>query len=151
MSRRNSRAVHLRWLPFFWTKAAKDRNLFITNKLNRFSGFYVQSFDFLDESRESANFIYLFFIQSVAMVLGLGTRLALFTGMETGVDFTLRPIIAKARREANLPPAALPTLGAMINAYVDHVLDATSHNIARAARILDISRSTLYHYLRHHS
>ena len=85
------------------------------------------------------------------MVLGLGTRLALFTGMETGVDFTLRPIIAKARREANLPPAALPTLGAMINAYVDHVLDATSHNIARAARILDISRSTLYHYLRHHS
>jgi transcriptional regulator of acetoin/glycerol metabolism len=68
--------------------------------------------------------------------------------METGIDFPLRPIIAKARREGGLPPAALPTLGAMINAYVGHVLDATSHNISRTARILDISRSTLYNRLR---
>ena len=60
----------------------------------------------------------------------------------------LRPIMAKARWEEGLPPATLPTLGAMINAYVDHVLDATSHNIARTARILDISRSTLYNHLR---
>lgn len=68
--------------------------------------------------------------------------------MEPGIDSMLRPIMAKARREGGLPQAALPTLGAMINAYVDHVLDATSHNIARSARILDISRSTLYHNLR---
>ena len=39
----------------------------------------------------------------------------------------------------------------MIDAYVGHVLNATSHNIARSARILDIARSTLYHQLRHDS
>jgi len=67
--------------------------------------------------------------------------------METSIDFALGLIIEKARKGENLPESGLPTLGAMIDAYVGLVLDATSHNVARSARILDISRSTLYHHL----
>ena len=53
--------------------------------------------------------------------------------MEPGIDSALRPVLAKARLEEGLPPAALPTLGAMIDAYIGYVLEATSHNVARAA------------------
>jgi len=67
--------------------------------------------------------------------------------MEMSIGSALGEIIEKARQEENLPGTGLPTLGAMVDAYVDYVLNATSHNIARSARILDISRSTLYHYL----
>jgi transcriptional regulator of acetoin/glycerol metabolism len=67
--------------------------------------------------------------------------------METGMGITLGVIIDKARRDENLPGTGLPTLGAMVDAYVGHILDATSHNVARSARILAIARSTLYHHL----
>ena len=77
-----------------------------------------------------------------------GIRIALLICMETGSNSMLRPIVARARREGGLPEATLPTLGAVIDAYVGHVLDATAHNVARTARILDISRSTLYLRLR---
>lgn len=77
----------------------------------------------------------------------VGTPLALFSGMETSIDAALDLIIEKARKDENLPESGLPTLGALIDAYVSLVLDATSHNVARSARILDISRSTLYHHL----
>ena len=78
----------------------------------------------------------------------IGTPLALIIGMESGVDSVLGPIIEKARKDERLPESGLPTLGAMIEAYVGHVLTVTAHNIAQSARILGIARSTLYHRMR---
>ncbi len=42
-------------------------------------------------------------------------------------------------------PAGFPTLEALERDYIGFLLDITDQNRAEAARILDISRSTLYH------
>ncbi len=68
--------------------------------------------------------------------------------MANGLDSEIESILEEARRGENLPRRGLPTLEAMIAAYVARVLSATGHNIARSARILGISRSTLYHYMK---
>jgi transcriptional regulator of acetoin/glycerol metabolism len=70
--------------------------------------------------------------------------------MENATSSDLYPVMEKARRNVGIPPADLPTLGAMIDAYIDLVLDLTSRNVNRTACILDVSRSTLYRYLRKH-
>jgi DNA-binding NtrC family response regulator len=51
------------------------------------------------------------------------------------------------RREYN-KPAGLPTLRALEKDYILFLLDVTARNRAEVSRILDISRSTLYHKLR---
>ena len=42
-------------------------------------------------------------------------------------------------------PAGFPTLETLEKDYIGFLLDITDQNRAEAARILDISRSTLYH------
>lgn len=42
-------------------------------------------------------------------------------------------------------PAGFPTLETLERDYIGFLLDVTNQNRAEAARILDISRSTLYH------
>ncbi len=42
-------------------------------------------------------------------------------------------------------PAGLPTLRTLEKDYILFVLDVTARNRAEVSRILDISRSTLYH------
>jgi transcriptional regulator of acetoin/glycerol metabolism len=68
--------------------------------------------------------------------------------MENGIGSALYPVLEQARRNERIPASGLPTLGAMIDAYVGLVLDATSYNIGRSAGILEISRSTLYRRMR---
>jgi transcriptional regulator of acetoin/glycerol metabolism len=51
------------------------------------------------------------------------------------------------RREYN-KPAGLPTLRALEKDYILFLLDVTARNRAEVSRILDISRSTLYHKIR---
>ena len=51
------------------------------------------------------------------------------------------------RREYHTP-AGLPTLQALEKDYIRFLLDVTSRNRTEVSRILDISRSTLYHKLR---
>jgi DNA-binding NtrC family response regulator len=48
------------------------------------------------------------------------------------------------RREYEAP-AGLPTLRALERDYILFLLDVTARNRAEVSRILDISRSTLYH------
>jgi transcriptional regulator of acetoin/glycerol metabolism len=45
-------------------------------------------------------------------------------------------------------PAGLPSLRTLEKDYILFLLEVTAHNRAEVARILDISRSTLYHKLR---
>jgi len=51
------------------------------------------------------------------------------------------------RREYEAP-AGLPTLRVLERDYILFLLDVTARNRAEVSRILDISRSTLYHKLR---
>ena len=51
------------------------------------------------------------------------------------------------RREYQVP-VGLPTLRTLERDYILFLLDITARNRAEVARILDISRSTLYHKLR---
>ena len=51
------------------------------------------------------------------------------------------------RREYQLP-AGLPSLRTLEKDYILFLLDVTARNRAEVARILAISRSTLYHKLR---
>lgn len=44
-------------------------------------------------------------------------------------------------------PAGLPTLRTLEKDYICFLLDVTARNRAEVSRILDISRSTLYHKL----
>jgi len=44
-------------------------------------------------------------------------------------------------------PAGFPTLRALEKDYIGFLLDITDQNRAEVSRILDISRSTLYHKL----
>jgi transcriptional regulator of acetoin/glycerol metabolism len=74
----------------------------------------------------------------------IGTPLAYFIGMENAKDSEVKPFIETMRRTGDLGGGELPTLDEMMEAYVGHVLGVTSYNVARTARILDISRSTLY-------
>jgi transcriptional regulator of acetoin/glycerol metabolism len=64
--------------------------------------------------------------------------------MENAVDLGVRPFLDTMRRTGDLTEGELPTLDEMMEAYVVHVLGVTAYNVARTARILDISRSTLY-------
>jgi DNA-binding NtrC family response regulator len=48
------------------------------------------------------------------------------------------------RREYKAP-AGLPTLRALERDYIRFLLEVTARNRAEVSRILDISRSTLYH------
>jgi DNA-binding NtrC family response regulator len=46
-----------------------------------------------------------------------------------------------------LPPPGegdLPTLDDLVTGYIRYVLALTHHNVARSARILSVSRTTLY-------
>jgi DNA-binding NtrC family response regulator len=43
---------------------------------------------------------------------------------------------------------ALPTLDDLVREYIEYVLVQTHHNIARSARILRVSRTTLYNRMR---
>jgi DNA-binding NtrC family response regulator len=45
-------------------------------------------------------------------------------------------------------PAGLPSLRTLEKDYIQFLLEVTAHNRAEVSRILDISRSTLYHKLR---
>jgi len=45
-------------------------------------------------------------------------------------------------------PAGLPTLRVLEKDYILFLLDVTARNRAEVSRILDISRSTLYHKIR---
>jgi DNA-binding NtrC family response regulator len=45
-------------------------------------------------------------------------------------------------------PAGFPTLRDLEKDYIGFLLEITDHNRAEVSRILDISRSTLYHKLR---
>jgi transcriptional regulator of acetoin/glycerol metabolism len=45
-------------------------------------------------------------------------------------------------------PAGLPSLRTLEKDYILFLLEVTAHNRAEVSRILDISRSTLYHKLR---
>jgi len=45
-------------------------------------------------------------------------------------------------------PAGLPTLRTLEKDYILFLLDVTARNRAEVSRILDISRSTLYHKIR---
>jgi DNA-binding NtrC family response regulator len=51
------------------------------------------------------------------------------------------------RREYEAP-AGLPTLRALERDYILFLLEVTARNRAEVSRILDISRSTLYHKIR---
>jgi DNA-binding NtrC family response regulator len=51
------------------------------------------------------------------------------------------------RREYH-EPAGLPTLRALEKDYIVFLLEVTARNRAEVSRILDISRSTLYHKIR---
>lgn len=51
------------------------------------------------------------------------------------------------RREYRIP-AGLPTLQALEKDYIRFLLEVTARNRTEVSRILDISRSTLYHKLR---
>ncbi len=48
-------------------------------------------------------------------------------------------------------PAGLPTLKTLEKDYIGYLLDLTDNNRAEVSRILEISRSTLYHKLRRSS
>ena len=48
-------------------------------------------------------------------------------------------------------PAGLPSLRTLERDYIRFLLDATSRNMTEVARILSISRSSLYHKLRKYS
>lgn len=41
----------------------------------------------------------------------------------------------------------LPTLDDLRRAYISYLLDLTFHNVSQVARILDVSRTTLYNVL----
>lgn len=45
-------------------------------------------------------------------------------------------------------PAGFPTLKALEKDYISFLLEVTDQNRAEVSRILDISRSTLYHKIR---
>jgi transcriptional regulator of acetoin/glycerol metabolism len=51
------------------------------------------------------------------------------------------------RREYH-EPAGLPTLRVLEKDYIVFLLEVTARNRAEVSRILDISRSTLYHKIR---
>jgi len=53
------------------------------------------------------------------------------------------------RREYH-EPAGLPTLRALERDYILFLLDVTARNRAEVSRILEISRSTLYHKIRNY-
>jgi DNA-binding NtrC family response regulator len=48
-------------------------------------------------------------------------------------------------------PAGLPTLRTLEKDYIRFLLDVTARNRAEVSRILDISRSTLYHKIRNYN
>ena len=47
-------------------------------------------------------------------------------------------------------PAGLPTLKTLERDYIRYLLDVTDNNRAEVSRILDVSRSTLYHKIQRH-
>jgi DNA-binding NtrC family response regulator len=54
----------------------------------------------------------------------------------------------KSRRLESRPGTLpLPTLNDLIHEYIHYVLALTHHNIAQSARILRVSRTTLYNRL----
>ena len=48
----------------------------------------------------------------------------------------------------NIPVSSLPTLDDLISEYILTLLALTHHNISLTARILNISRTTLYNRIR---
>ncbi|HNQ80098.1 MAG TPA: helix-turn-helix domain-containing protein, partial [Candidatus Aminicenantes bacterium] len=51
----------------------------------------------------------------------------------------------------SVPPSTLPTLDELVGEYILMLLALTHHNISQTARILNISRTTLYNRLRRQS
>lgn len=49
------------------------------------------------------------------------------------------------------PASSLPTLDELVGEYILMLLALTHHNVSQTARILNISRTTLYNRLRRHS
>jgi transcriptional regulator of acetoin/glycerol metabolism len=60
----------------------------------------------------------------------------------------LQEILDRTKAGEEPGNAPLPTLENLINEYVRYLIRLTSHNIALTAKILNVSRSTLYHRLR---
>ena len=51
----------------------------------------------------------------------------------------------------SVPPSTLPTRDELVGEYILMLLALTHHNISQTARILNISRTTLYNRLRRQS
>jgi len=55
----------------------------------------------------------------------------------------------KSRRDGERPEdGGLPTLDDLVRGYIRYVLALTRNNVSRSARILRVSRTTLYNRLR---
>jgi len=59
-------------------------------------------------------------------------------------DRFLRSYLKSRRLIAPTGEGDLPTLDDLVAEYIRYVLALTHHNIARSARILSVSRTTLY-------
>ena len=51
---------------------------------------------------------------------------------------------------SNTSVSELPTLEALVSEYILTLLALTHHNVSQTARILDVSRTTLYNRIRRH-
>lgn len=70
--------------------------------------------------------------------------------METVFEDIMADYFHGVLRRSKRPdvPEALPSLDDLLDDYVDYLMRLTSNNISLTARILKISRSTLYHRMR---